>query len=130
MARAAGGSSKLAPPLLPPRLVARSRLTTRLDAGTHSPLTLISSGPGSGKTVLLSSWAAHSSLPTAWFSVDAEDNEPTRFWGLAGEAMFAAGIVSSTDGFAALPHTHEDPGAFLAALMAAVPGPLEFALIL
>lgn len=128
MAHPFGGSSKLAPPSLPPRLVSRPRLTTMLDSGTTGPLTLVAAGPGSGKTVLLSGWAARSNLPTAWLSLDAEDNDPVRFWTLAGEAMLAAGIVGQTDGFAALPHA-ADPGLFLGALLEAIPGPVELALV-
>src|SRR4051794_30313710 len=43
-------------PSAPEHLVSRPRLTTKLDQGVLGPVTLLSAGPGSGKTVLLSDW--------------------------------------------------------------------------
>ncbi|WP_041231889.1 LuxR C-terminal-related transcriptional regulator [Deinococcus peraridilitoris] len=60
-------------------LVSRSRLLDRLDAGLHAKLTLVSAPAGSGKTTLISTWAAASSIPVAWLSLDHDDNDPTRF---------------------------------------------------
>jgi LuxR family maltose regulon positive regulatory protein len=42
-------------------------------------LTLISAPAGFGKTTLLSEWIATCGRPTAWVSLDHEDNDPTRF---------------------------------------------------
>jgi LuxR family maltose regulon positive regulatory protein len=63
----------------PPRrnAVVRTRLTDRLDM---RPITLISAQAGSGKSTLLSDWSAHASRPMAWLSLDADDNDPVRFW--------------------------------------------------
>ena len=84
-------SSKLAPPRLPLSLVERSRLLNELDAARSHPLTLISASAGSGKTTLLSAWVASSreergsqaaerEPALAWLSLEALDNDPTRFW--------------------------------------------------
>jgi LuxR family transcriptional regulator, maltose regulon positive regulatory protein len=84
-------SSKLAPPRLPLSLVERSRLLSEMDAVCTHPLTLVSASAGSGKTTLLSAWAASSregvrsqaaggELVLAWLSLEALDNDPTRFW--------------------------------------------------
>jgi LuxR family maltose regulon positive regulatory protein len=45
-------------------------------------LTLLTGPAGSGKTVLLSSWASTAALPgpVAWLTLDAVDNDPARFW--------------------------------------------------
>jgi LuxR family maltose regulon positive regulatory protein len=43
-------------PPVRPALVARSRLYTQLDAGLHTPLTLITAPAGFGKTTLLAGW--------------------------------------------------------------------------
>jgi LuxR family maltose regulon positive regulatory protein len=53
-----------------------------LDAGVQDRLTLLTGPAGSGKTVLLSSWATTIGLPgpVAWVSLDATDNDPARFW--------------------------------------------------
>jgi LuxR family maltose regulon positive regulatory protein len=60
-------------------LVPRSHLTERIRQGAHHALTLVSAPPGFGKTTLLAQWLAGSELPTAWLSLEAEDNDPSRF---------------------------------------------------
>ncbi len=78
----------LTPKLRLPRqrsfLVPRERLFAQLDAGMERKLTLVSAPAGSGKTTLVSAWAAR--LPrqggpgVAWLSLDEGDNDPVRFW--------------------------------------------------
>lgn len=65
----------------PPRsdLVPRARLIDMLDEADSHRLILISAPAGFGKTTLMSSWVADSRLPAAWLSLDAEDNNLTRF---------------------------------------------------
>ena len=65
----------------PPRrkVVTRPRLIDRLNEGRKGSLTLISAPAGSGKTTLVSQWAATCGLPVAWLSLDEADSEPTRF---------------------------------------------------
>ncbi len=74
-------TTKLQIPLVRSELVSRPRLLERLNAGLHCKLTLVSAPAGHGKTTLLSEWARQSSLPVAWLSLDAGDNDPARFWG-------------------------------------------------
>ena len=66
------------PPLRVDR-IARPRLLEMLEAGSQRALTLLSAPAGFGKTTLLASWAAHTRLPIAWFSIDEGDNDPVRF---------------------------------------------------
>jgi ATP/maltotriose-dependent transcriptional regulator MalT len=64
-------------------LVARPRLTERMNAAMRSKLTLVVAPAGWGKTTLLSSWYAEISRSTqslAWVSLDEGDNDPMRFW--------------------------------------------------
>jgi LuxR family maltose regulon positive regulatory protein len=91
-------------------LVARPRLVQRLQTGLAGKLTLIAAPAGFGKTTLVSEWIADcrptlskaeglqiadytkqdlrlrpllsnlQSLGIAWVSLDAEDNDATRFW--------------------------------------------------
>ncbi len=64
-------------------LVARPRLSERLDRGAESKLTLISAPAGFGKTTLLAEWLAGPPArerSTAWLSLDPSDNEPAQFW--------------------------------------------------
>jgi LuxR family maltose regulon positive regulatory protein len=95
-------ATKLAPPRLPSALVVRERLLKQMDAAFAHPLTLLSAAAGWGKTTLLTTWLASrtegrglrtelltaslspqsSALNTraAWLSLDAQDNQLTRFW--------------------------------------------------
>jgi LuxR family transcriptional regulator, maltose regulon positive regulatory protein len=60
-------------------LIERAELLEQLDAIRMRRLTLISAPAGFGKTTLLADWAARTGFPTAWLSLDANDNEPQRF---------------------------------------------------
>lgn len=94
--------TKLHIPRLRAELVQRPHLVSRLDASRHFPLTLVSAPAGFGKTTLLAEWAIHATgaKPTAypstslsspdqpsttqpveviWISLDAGDNDPSRF---------------------------------------------------
>jgi LuxR family transcriptional regulator, maltose regulon positive regulatory protein len=81
--------TKLDVPAPPAGLVQRHELVALLTARADRRLTLLSAPPGSGKTTLLGEWhaAAGESLPFAWLSLDAEDNDPVRFWGLVIAAL-------------------------------------------
>src|SRR2546421_10354416 len=75
--------TKLFIPPLGPKLVARPRLNARLTAGVQRALTLVTAAAGWGKTTLLSAWSADlrsGGHAVAWVSLDARDNDPTRFW--------------------------------------------------
>ncbi len=71
---------KLSPPRLPYALVTRKRLLDALGGALVTPVTLLSASAGWGKTTLLSAWANRQTAHIAWLSLDAGDNNPTRFW--------------------------------------------------
>ena len=73
-------ATKLHVPRLGPGLVARPRLTERLDEGLGRGLVLVCAPAGYGKTVLLAGWARRARPPPAWLSLDGGDNDPARFW--------------------------------------------------
>lgn len=75
-------ATKLVPPTLPNRLVQRSRLTDRLDAGLADQVRLVlaSAPAGSGKSTLLASWLAGRPESCAWLQVEDGDSDPARFW--------------------------------------------------
>ncbi len=95
-------ATKLYIPPPRPHLVARPRLVERIQAGLAGKLTLIAAPAGFGKTTLVSEWIADRRLQIAdytkrdlnlqplvsnlqspgmaWVSLDAEDNDATRFW--------------------------------------------------
>src|SRR5262249_42805092 len=76
---------KLALPPMRSSALARGDLLRQLDEGLEGKLTLLSAPAGFGKTTLISEWAAALNArygrPTVvWVSLDAGDNDPTRFW--------------------------------------------------
>ena len=71
-------TTKLFVPPVRPSRVPRPRLTERLHAGALGKLTLVVAPAGFGKTTLLSDFVA--GRPVAWVSLDASDNDATRFW--------------------------------------------------
>ena len=71
--------TKLFIPTVRPSLVPRERLIDRLNRGLHHKLTLISAPAGFGKTTLTSNWIATCGRTAAWVSLDAADNDATRF---------------------------------------------------
>ncbi len=72
-------ATKLFVPQPRPSLVHRPRLIQRLQRGMERTLTLISAPVGFGKSTLLSDWLTSNTIPTAWLSLEPQDNEPTRF---------------------------------------------------
>jgi len=72
--------SKLEPPV--PRERVSRRELLELCAGPPHKLTLIRAPAGWGKSTLLADWHALESetRPFAWVALDADDNDPVRFW--------------------------------------------------
>jgi LuxR family transcriptional regulator, maltose regulon positive regulatory protein len=79
--------SRVMVPRLPPRYVSRSRLLAMLDSAGDRSLTLLSAGPGAGKTVLLADWVRRGSAQVAWLNPTPADAEPRRFWRLLESAL-------------------------------------------
>jgi LuxR family transcriptional regulator, maltose regulon positive regulatory protein len=80
-----------------PHALPRASLTERLDAvSAPGRLTLVVAGAGWGKTTLVASWIRAEPGPAAWFSVDATDSDPVRFWG--GVAAALDGVVPGLTG--------------------------------
>jgi LuxR family transcriptional regulator, maltose regulon positive regulatory protein len=71
--------TKLYVPPSRPGIIARPRLTERLNDGTHGQLTLVSAPAGFGKTTLVGEWAAGCGRPVAWLSLDHRDDDPSSF---------------------------------------------------
>lgn len=60
--------------------VQREELLQNLNRLHEYKLGLIVASAGYGKTALISEWIAQSQSKVAWFSIDAGDNDPVRFW--------------------------------------------------
>ena len=73
-------NTKLNVPPLRPSHVQRVELIQKLDKLREYKLALIVASAGYGKTALVSEWIAQSSMRVVWFSIDAGDNDPVRFW--------------------------------------------------
>jgi LuxR family maltose regulon positive regulatory protein len=68
-------------------VVSRPALVERLTSGLAGKLTLVAAPPGWGKTTLLGEWRAAAPGRFAWLSLDADDNDPARFWTYLIEAL-------------------------------------------
>jgi LuxR family transcriptional regulator, maltose regulon positive regulatory protein len=72
--------AKLRPPSPPRHYVGRLRLLRLVDELVAAPLTLVVAPAGTGKTSLLSAWAAGTKTKTAWLSLDETDADAVQFW--------------------------------------------------
>jgi LuxR family maltose regulon positive regulatory protein len=82
--RTARGDSAAPPKLSRPHIrdawLRRERLNAMVDAGVRHLVTLVSAGPGWGKTALVSAWAATHPHPVAWLTLDSQDDDSDVFW--------------------------------------------------
>lgn len=62
-----------------------------MDRAVTAPVTLISAGPGSGKTLALADWAQSTDRRVAWLSVGASDDALPAFWAALVAALRASG---------------------------------------
>jgi LuxR family transcriptional regulator, maltose regulon positive regulatory protein len=104
--------TKQRPPHTHADWVPRPRLLHLLNAGLTHPVTVVSAPAGFGKTTLLAQWASASSLPCAWITLDAHDNDLT---------LFLAYLVAGIEGL--FPHTCAETAHLLSALR---PAPKTF----
>jgi LuxR family maltose regulon positive regulatory protein len=76
----------------------------RLERPGRDPLTVVVAPAGSGKTSLLSGWAADAAEKRriAWVSLDEGDDEPARFWSYVLTALHAVSDQISTGPLQAL----------------------------
>ena len=88
----------------PPGFVVRPRVSGMFEAAAACPLTVVSAGPGWGKTLAAAAWAA--SGPTAgklaWVSLDEGDSDPRLFWSYVLAALRLSGVVPPENDLAEL----------------------------
>jgi LuxR family maltose regulon positive regulatory protein len=72
-------STKLFIPPLRSEHVSRTHLVEQLNSGLNGKLTLISAPAGFGKSSLVSEWVNQNRRPTAWITLDKNDNDLRRF---------------------------------------------------
>ena len=72
-------STKLHRPPVDRNHVHRSHLLERLDQRRRRPSTLVSAPAGYGKSFLISCWLELCDIPSAWLSLDENDNDLRKF---------------------------------------------------
>jgi LuxR family maltose regulon positive regulatory protein len=84
--------TKLYVPRLRRNLVARVRLSERLDAGADAKLVVVSAPAGFGKTTAVAAWLekAPGQNLVAWLSLEESDRESSPFWTYVMTALQAA----------------------------------------
>lgn len=97
-------AAKFALPQFPRSFVVRRRLMDRLDEGALGEVTLLTAGPGSGKTLLVAAWAetGRTPGPVAWLSLDGYDNNPATFWSYLIGALRSTGAVPADNPLASI----------------------------
>ena len=69
------------PPVVSPGFVHRPHLDVALSDAVCRPITLVSAGPGCGKTLTVASWVRREpGRRIAWLTVDETDNDLQTFW--------------------------------------------------
>lgn len=90
-------------PVLPPSTVRRPGLEARLEEAASRRLTLVSAGPGWGKTTTVAAWArTRPGPPVAWLTLEPFDDTPTAFWSDVLAALREAGAVPPDHPLAAI----------------------------
>jgi LuxR family maltose regulon positive regulatory protein len=89
-------ATKLHVPRIRDDNLSRPRLVEMLEDGLRHEVILVCTPAGFGKTTLLGSWAAITDQPVAWLTLDADDNDPARFWRYVTAAVDNAG-AGTTD---------------------------------
>jgi LuxR family maltose regulon positive regulatory protein len=79
--------------MVPGLFVRRTRLNALLDRAVDGPVTLVSAGPGNGKTLTLADWTQHTAHRVAWLSIEPSDNRLSGFWSALIAAIRACGCV-------------------------------------
>ncbi len=79
--------TKLFAPPIRRNAIARVRLLDQLGTPVPRQLTLIHAPAGYGKTTLALQWLEMIRHPYVWLSLDAQDNDPLRFWRYVSGAL-------------------------------------------
>ncbi|HWP97543.1 MAG TPA: LuxR C-terminal-related transcriptional regulator [Syntrophomonadaceae bacterium] len=81
------------------QLLPRRFLNLRLEDSLNHKLTVITAPAGYGKTTAVLKWLQNSSLPSAWLSIDAGDNDALVFWRYLCAALdsIMSGISQNTE---------------------------------
>jgi len=90
-------ATKFLRPAPDPRAIDRGRLLSRLDRRPGKRLVTVTAPAGYGKTTLVSQWCDQQDEPVAWLSLDANDDEPHRFWQYIAGALETRGVIDLSE---------------------------------
>jgi LuxR family maltose regulon positive regulatory protein len=95
VARPEAGAVRTRAPVVPRAVLRRDRLTAQLTAAVGGRFTVVSAGPGWGKTLTVAAWAASGAIagPVAWLSLEESDNDPRTFFARLVAAVIGSGGV-------------------------------------
>lgn len=79
--------TKLLPPRAVSELLARPRLTERLQANLNAPMTMIAADAGCGKTTLIADFIRNQTRETVWYQLDHTDADPFVFLGYIAQGI-------------------------------------------
>ncbi len=96
----AGLTLRTSPPAIPSRFVRRPRVEALLRRAVTGAVTLVSAGPGYGKTLSLAHWVRHGGPPgrIAWLSIDGSDDSLPGFWSGLLRAVELSGAIPAGSG--------------------------------
>ena len=88
-------ADKLRIPRLSLAILRRGRVIDLVERAVGHRVTMVSGPAGAGKTVACGSWAsaAPAGRRVAWLTLDADDQDPARFWGYVQAALAGAGAI-------------------------------------
>jgi LuxR family maltose regulon positive regulatory protein len=72
------------------RTLERDRIVEAIERNVALPLTIVVGPPGAGKSTAIASWIERTSAKVAWLSLDAADDQPTRFFAYLFAALRTA----------------------------------------
>jgi LuxR family maltose regulon positive regulatory protein len=72
--------TKLRPRMARERTLERERVVEAIERSVALPLTIVVGPPGAGKSTAVTSWIERTTAKVAWLSLDAADDQPTRFF--------------------------------------------------
>lgn len=112
--------------------IARPELRQRLDAASTTRLTVVSAGPGWGKSTAVAQWvASRRDIPVAWLTLTDIDDHPNVFWHDLLQAILATGAIPTDHPLSRASTAAGVPAEVIIALhqgLAALPGPMVLVL--
>ena len=112
--------------------IARPELLRRLDSARIRRLTVVSAGPGWGKSTAVAQWvASRGDIPVAWLTLTDSDDHVNVFWHDLLQAILATGIIPTDHPLSRASTAAGVPAEVMVTLhqgLAALPGPMVLVL--